>query len=77
MSMSNNHQDKLKVLQLQLSQVIYEVGEIQRKLASIIASMEVQTLQTNVGEQRNQDDVQPMEAPVASEEATFRPSWSV
>ncbi len=77
MSMSNNHQDKLKVLQLQLSQVIYEVGEIQRKLASIIASMEVQTLQTKVGEQQNINDVQATEEPVTSEEATFRPSWSV
>jgi hypothetical protein len=40
--MSSNA-DKLQALHSQLSQIIYDVGEIQRKLSGIIASIQLQT----------------------------------
>jgi hypothetical protein len=44
---SSSNVIKLEALQKQLSQIIYDVGEIQRKLAGIIASIQVETIQKN------------------------------
>ena len=64
---------KLEALQNQLSQIIYDVGEIQRKLTGIIASIQLETTQKN---NKNNINNEQNECPENIDESSpFQPSF--
>ena len=64
---------KLEALQNQLSQIIYDVGEIQRKLTGIIASIQLETTQKNNANNINNEQ---NECPENIDESSpFQPSF--